>query len=61
MDKQISEEALVSCDICCKEVPKSVAKTPESTDYVVYFCGLECYEKWRQDGEKAVRPVAEKK
>ena len=61
MDKQISEEALVSCDICCKEVPKSVAKTPESVDYVVYFCGLECYAKWQHDSGKAGQQVAETK
>ena len=51
MDKQIPEVELVSCDICCLEVPISAAKTPESVDYVVYFCGLDCYEKWRQQSE----------
>jgi hypothetical protein len=51
MDKQLAEMEMVACDICRKEVPKSVAKTPESVDYVIHFCGLECYAKWRQDCE----------
>lgn len=37
----------VSCDVCQHEIPLSAAISPESSDYVVYFCGLECYEKWR--------------
>lgn len=36
----------VACEICMKEVPKSEATVAEATDYVVYFCGLECYGKW---------------
>ena len=37
----------VSCDICMKEVPIDEANSFEAVDYVVHFCGLECYEKWR--------------
>ena len=37
----------VACEICLKEVPKSEATVPEATDYVVYFCGLDCYERWK--------------
>ena len=43
----------VQCDVCMKEVPVSEATVPEATDYVVHFCGLECYEKWKAQGEKA--------
>jgi len=35
----------VHCNQCRKEVPKSVAMVPEHKDRVMYFCGLECYEK----------------
>ncbi len=42
----------VSCEICLKEIPKSEAKTAEGSDYVLYYCGLDCYEKWQQDNEK---------
>ena len=38
----------VSCDICLKEVPRSESRSPEGSDYVLYFCGLDCYEKWIQ-------------
>lgn len=37
----------VSCEICLKEVPVVEAIVPEATDYFVHFCGLECYEKWK--------------
>ena len=40
-------EGPVECNVCLKEIPKSEAKVEEATDYVAYFCGLECYEKWK--------------
>ncbi|HEU0203806.1 MAG TPA: DUF3330 domain-containing protein [Burkholderiaceae bacterium] len=45
-DKPIEPER-VACEICLKEIPKSEATVPEATEYVVYFCGLDCFEKWR--------------
>ena len=41
------EIELVACEICLKEVPVSDAEVPETMDYVVHFCGLECYELWK--------------
>ena len=38
--------ATVSCKVCLKEVPKSLAHTEEAEDYVLYFCGLDCIDKW---------------
>jgi len=38
---------LVDCEICLTEIPLSEAKNEEATDYVMYFCGLECFEKWK--------------
>jgi len=46
-----SEVEKVSCDICLKEVPISESVIPEAVDYVVHFCGLECYTKWKQESE----------
>jgi hypothetical protein len=43
----------VACEVCLKEVPKSEATVPEATDYVLYFCGLDCYEKWKASGGSA--------
>jgi hypothetical protein len=50
-EQEIPEIEMISCEICCKEVPLSEAKTPEAVDYVAHFCGLECYVKWRQQSE----------
>lgn len=52
MDTHLPEVELVACEICCKEVPLTVAQTPEAVDYVTYFCGLECYVQWKsQSGQ----------
>ena len=40
-------EAMTPCEVCMKEVPISEAEIEEADDYVRYFCGLECYAKWR--------------
>lgn len=37
----------VSCEVCKKEVPQSAAVNFEVSDYVAYFCGLECYVQWK--------------
>jgi hypothetical protein len=46
-DRPIEPER-VSCAICRKEVPKSESVAPEASDYLIHFCGLDCYEKWKQ-------------
>lgn len=38
----------VACEVCLKEVPKSESKVDEASDYVLYFCGIDCYTKWRE-------------
>ena len=40
--------AHVACGACHREIPLSTAVWRESSDYVAYFCGLECYDRWRQ-------------
>jgi len=48
-DKPRPEEPeLIDCDICMKEIPESVALSEEGQDYVLHFCGIECYTKWKQ-------------
>lgn len=60
-DKPIDAER-VTCEVCLKEIFKSEALSPEATDYVVYFCGLECHESWKKQrakpGEQAKKPVS---
>jgi hypothetical protein len=41
-------EGQVSCEYCRKSIPRSSALQPEAEEYMVYFCGLECYEAWRK-------------
>jgi hypothetical protein len=55
-DKPV-EVTRVSCEVCLKEVPISEAMIPEAADYVMHFCGLECYEKWKSQGEKPKEQV----
>lgn len=43
------ETEKVACEICLKHVPKSETKVEEASDYVLYFCGIDCYEKWREE------------
>jgi len=38
---------LVSCQICLHEIPLSEAVVPEASDYVAYFCSLDCYAAWQ--------------
>ena len=40
------------CTVCKCEVPLSEAVVPEASDYVAYFCGLECYEQWHSQAER---------
>ena len=42
-----SSAAQVACDVCLREVPRSEAIVPEAADYVAYFCGLACFERWK--------------
>jgi len=57
VDKPVELER-VACEICLKEVPRSEATVREATDYIAYFCGLDCYEKWmRQTGDIAAGPA----
>jgi len=48
MEQKPSDQATVKCELCLKEIPRSEAKSAEATDYVLYFCGLDCFEKWEK-------------
>lgn len=49
-DKSEDQEQ-VSCEVCMKEIPVSEARSSEASDYVHHFCGAECYEKWKKQGQ----------
>lgn len=50
-----------SCCECCQEIPLDAALTVEGSEYVLHFCGLECYQRFlaRADGrsEEATGPA----
>ena len=50
--KQATKTENIACEVCLKEIPQSEAKVVEVDDYVVNFCGLECYEKWQKEEAK---------
>jgi len=42
----------ISCQVCLTEIPLSEVVNDEATDYVIYFFGLDCYDRWRHLAEK---------
>lgn len=51
------EVEIVACEQCLREIPVSEAVVPEASDYVAHFCGLQCYEKWKNlRDQPGVRP-----
>jgi hypothetical protein len=48
------QDEIVACDVCFKEVPVSELKSNEASDYIHYYCGLECFAKWRAQDEKQI-------
>ncbi|WP_416224115.1 DUF3330 domain-containing protein [Thiohalophilus sp.] len=47
--EQASLPEKVSCTVCRKEVPRVDALKDEGEEYIRWFCGLDCYNQWRQD------------
>jgi len=46
----------VACEVCLKEVPKSEAAVAEAADYFLYFCGLDCFQKWQTGQGQSAPP-----
>ena len=38
----------VDCGVCFREIPLDAAFTPEGADYVMHFCGLDCYRRFTE-------------
>lgn len=52
--------AVVTCEVCLKTIPKSLAHTKEAEDYFLYFCGLDCYhEREHQNQNNNNKPKTE--
>lgn len=39
----------VSCQLCRKQLPADEAVVEEAKDYVHWFCGQDCYQRWQHD------------
>jgi EAL domain-containing protein (putative c-di-GMP-specific phosphodiesterase class I) len=46
-----ADTPLVSCCVCCKEIPLSAALTPEGAEYIGHFCGTECLQRFSTRAE----------
>ncbi|MDT8384061.1 MAG: DUF3330 domain-containing protein [Gammaproteobacteria bacterium] len=43
----------IACSVCLAEIPESVAVSREADDYTHHFCGLACYNRWRDENSHA--------
>lgn len=49
--------APISCEMCLSDIPPSASGNSEVEDYVMYFCGIECYAQWKDDRPEIAQPV----
>lgn len=38
----------ITCRVCLEEVPLNLVDTPEGSDYIGHFCGIECYAEFNE-------------
>ena len=48
----IAPEQVIDCEICLREIPQSVNQNAEADEYVSGYCGLECYQIWKNQQEQ---------
>jgi hypothetical protein len=48
----------VFCEACLKLVPRSESLSAEGRDYVAYFCGADCYDRWHRQRPPLAEPGA---
>jgi hypothetical protein len=46
-----TEPGYVACEVCLAEIPESVAMSSEGDEYTQHFCGIDCYNRWREENE----------
>lgn len=51
-NEPVIEPEKVACEVCLKKIPISEAQSEEATDYVAYFCGLDCYDQWKHQNSE---------
>lgn len=53
IDKNDVKVDTVACEVCLEEIPNSVNQNAEADEYVSNYCGLECYQIWREKNTEA--------
>ncbi len=50
MIEPMTTETMVqlACRICLSEIPASAKDSPEAQDYVLYYCGIDCFDEWKR-------------
>lgn len=43
----IANTQTIPCEICLEEIPTTVNQNAEADEYVSNYCGLECYQQWK--------------
>jgi hypothetical protein len=46
----------VFCEVCLKTVPRIDALSDDARDYVAYFCGRDCYDRWHRQRPPLAAP-----
>lgn len=49
------EPTTIDCSTCLTEIPSDAGQSAEGEDYVLHYCGIECYSQWKnqpKDTEK---------
>lgn len=44
---------VLNCEVCLNEIPPTVGDNAEADEYVSNFCGLACYQQWRDQQKEA--------
>ncbi len=39
----------IACHVCKHEIPKSAALNAEGSEYVHFFCNVDCLDYWKKE------------
>jgi len=56
-DKTVKNPETIPCEVCLSEIPDSVDANTEASEYVSSYCGLECYQQWRDKLDNTAEPA----
>jgi len=50
-ERNATQVDTIPCEVCLQEIPETV--NAEADEYVSNYCGLECYQQWRDKQTEA--------